>query len=164
MVRSQFYIGYFGFWWKVLELLSILYLIFFFSHKWPARLLCSWDSLGKNTGVGCHVLLQGIFLTQGSNLHLLRLWNWQAGSLPLEPPGKQSLNSSLLFVSFPVLLKRILFNVLFNLSFIFHGKVNLNNKVNCYQRASQWLSGKECVCQCRRHQRHRFDPWVGKIP
>ena len=28
------------------------------------------DFAGKNTGVGCHVLLQGIFLTQGSNLHL----------------------------------------------------------------------------------------------
>ena len=27
-----------------------------------------------------------------------------------------------------------------------------------------WLSGKEFVCQCRRHQRHRFDPWVRKIP
>ena len=32
-----------------------------------------WDSLGKSTGVGCHALLQGIFPTQGSNLHLLRL-------------------------------------------------------------------------------------------
>ena len=30
---------------------------------WPARLLCPWDSPGKNTGVGCHFLLQGIFLT-----------------------------------------------------------------------------------------------------
>ena len=29
------------------------------------------DSPGKNTGVGCHSLLQGILLTQGSNLHLL---------------------------------------------------------------------------------------------
>ena len=28
------------------------------------------DSLGKNTGVGCHVLLQGIFPTQGSNSDL----------------------------------------------------------------------------------------------
>ena len=28
------------------------------------------DSPGKNTGLGCHDLLQGIFLTQGSNLHL----------------------------------------------------------------------------------------------
>ena len=25
-------------------------------------------------------------------------------------------------------------------------------------------SGKELTCQCRRHKRHRFDPWVGKIP
>ena len=33
----------------------------------PARLLCPWDSLGKSTRVGCHALLQGIFLTQGSN-------------------------------------------------------------------------------------------------
>ena len=34
---------------------------------WPTRLLCPWDSPGKNTGEGCHFLLQGIFLTQGSN-------------------------------------------------------------------------------------------------
>ena len=39
--------------------------------QWPAKLLCPWDSLVKNTGVGCHALLQGIFLTQGSNLCLL---------------------------------------------------------------------------------------------
>ena len=31
------------------------------------RLLCPWDFPGKNTGVGCHSLLQGIFLTQGLN-------------------------------------------------------------------------------------------------
>ena len=31
------------------------------------RLLCPWDSPGKNTAVGCHVLLQGILPTQGSN-------------------------------------------------------------------------------------------------
>ena len=35
------------------------------------RLLCPWDSPGKNTGVGCHALLQGIFLPQGSNQGLL---------------------------------------------------------------------------------------------
>ena len=34
-------------------------------------LLCPWDFPGKNTGVGCHFLLQGIFLTQGLNLGLL---------------------------------------------------------------------------------------------
>ena len=37
------------------------------------RLLCPWDSLGKNTGVRCHFLLQGIFPIQGSNMHLLCL-------------------------------------------------------------------------------------------
>ena len=29
--------------------------------------ILSWDSPGKNTGVRCHFLLQGIFQTQGSN-------------------------------------------------------------------------------------------------
>ena len=37
----------------------------------PARLLCPWGSPGKNTGVGCHSLLQCIFPTQRWNLHLL---------------------------------------------------------------------------------------------
>ena len=43
---------------------------------------------GKNTGVGCHFLFQGIFPTQGSNPHLLCLLTWQVGSFPLAPPGK----------------------------------------------------------------------------
>ena len=42
------------------------------SHRLqPARPLSSWDSPGKNTGVGCHALLQGIFPTLGSNPVLL---------------------------------------------------------------------------------------------
>ena len=32
-----------------------------------------WDFPDKNTGVSCHTLLHGIFLTQGLNLHLLWL-------------------------------------------------------------------------------------------
>ena len=35
------------------------------------RFLCPWNSPGKNTGMGCHSLLQGIFLTQASNPSLL---------------------------------------------------------------------------------------------
>ena len=54
----------------------------------PAGFLCPWDFPGKNIGVGCHFLLQGIFPTQGSNLHLLYLLHWQTSSLPLAPPGK----------------------------------------------------------------------------
>ena len=38
---------------------------------------CPWDSPGKNTGVACHFLLQGIFPTQGSNLHFPWLLHWQ---------------------------------------------------------------------------------------
>ena len=49
------------------------------------RLLCPWDSPGKNTGMGSHLLLQGIFLTQESNPHLLCLLHWQADYLPLCP-------------------------------------------------------------------------------
>ena len=49
------------------------------------RLLCPWDSPGKNTGVGCHALLQG-------NLPDPRMEPWspalQADSLPAKPPGK----------------------------------------------------------------------------
>ena len=37
----------------------------------PTRLLCPWDFPGKDTGVGCHFLLQGIFPTHGLNPGLL---------------------------------------------------------------------------------------------
>ena len=52
------------------------------------QLLCSWNFPGKNTGVGCHFLLQGIFPTQGLNRRLLHLLHWLVDSLPLAPPGK----------------------------------------------------------------------------
>ena len=52
--------------------------------SWPARLLCPWDSPGKNIGVGCHFLLQGIFPIQGLNTSLL---HWQEDSLPLNLQG-----------------------------------------------------------------------------
>ena len=50
------------------------------------QLLCPWDFPGKNTVVGCHFLLQGLFPTQRSNPHLL---HWQAladGFFTTEPP------------------------------------------------------------------------------
>ena len=49
----------------------------------PPGYFCAWDFPGKNTGVGCHALLQGIFSTQGSNQHLLHyrkiLYHWATG-------------------------------------------------------------------------------------
>ena len=50
----------------------------------PARLLCPWDSPDQNTGVGCHFLLQGVFLTQGLSPGLLRC---RQILYLFEPPG-----------------------------------------------------------------------------
>ena len=56
-----------------------------FATPWTVapRLLCPWDFPGKNPGVGCHFLLQGIFQTHGSNQCLPCFLQWQADSLPL---------------------------------------------------------------------------------
>ena len=60
---------------------------FMLSHVrlWPfrlqhARLLCPWEFSGKNTGVGCHVFLQGIFPTQGKG--------WEDPALHEEGSGR----------------------------------------------------------------------------
>ena len=53
----------------------------------PSRLLSPWDSPGKNTGMGGHFLLQGIFPTQGLKLHLSHLLHWEVDSLPLRTRG-----------------------------------------------------------------------------
>ena len=50
-----------------------------------AKLLCPWGSPGRNTGVGCHFLLQGIFPDPGIKPRSPAL---QPHSLPSEPPGK----------------------------------------------------------------------------
>ena len=54
-----------------------------FVNLWtkPTRFFSPWNSLGKNIGVGCHALLQGIFPTKGLKPHLLCLLHWQTGSL-----------------------------------------------------------------------------------
>ena len=48
-------------------------------------------SPGKDAGVSCHTLLQGIFPNQGWNPQLLCLLHWQAGSLPLALPGHRQM-------------------------------------------------------------------------
>ena len=53
----------------------------------PTRLLCPGDSPGKNTGVGCHFLLQGIFLTQELNPTSSAL---AGGYFTTAPPGKMT--------------------------------------------------------------------------
>ena len=51
----------------------------------PTGSLCQWDSPDKNTGVGCHFLLQGNLPDPGIEPRSTAL---QADSLPSEPPGK----------------------------------------------------------------------------
>ena len=52
------------------------------------------DSPGKNTGVGCHFLLQGIFPIQGWKPRLLGLLYWQTDSLPLSHRGSLTQNTA----------------------------------------------------------------------
>ena len=52
----------------------------------PTWFLCPWDFPGKNTEIGCHFLLQGIFPTQGLNTPLL---HWQVDSLLLSHQGSR---------------------------------------------------------------------------
>ena len=51
----------------------------------PPGFFVLWIFPGKNTGVGCHFLLQGLFQTQESNSSLL---HWQGDSLPLSHQGR----------------------------------------------------------------------------
>ena len=104
--------------------------------------------INKNTGLGRHAFLHGIFPTQGLNLRLLHLLHWQVGSLPLVPPGKPQ-----------------------NVSRAAPGKSGLHargeGQLPCQTLRVDFpggTSGKEPACQCRRCKRRRFNPWVGKIP
>ena len=73
----------------------------------PSRLLCPWNPLGKNSGVGCHFLLQGIFPTQSSNQCLL---DEQTDSLLLShqgsPPQSPALPNPSLTSNRPHILKQ----------------------------------------------------------
>ena len=68
-------------------------------------LLSPWNFPGKNSGMGCHFLLQGVFPTQGLNPHHLCILHWQADSLPTVPPGKP--NHSLLSMQQHYALKTV---------------------------------------------------------
>ena len=65
----------------------------------PTKLLCPWGCPSRNTGVGSHSLLQGIFPTQGSNPRLLWLLRWQVDSSPVSHQGSPH-SSSQQFLSF----------------------------------------------------------------
>ena len=147
-------------------------------YRWqPIRLPSPWDSLGKNTGVGCHFLLQCMKVKSESEV---------AQSCPtLSDPMDCTLPGSSVHgifqarvlewgaIAFSVLLIRLLLidilasretgkrNVLARLI----ATLGVGKKaINVEEGFPGGVSGKEPVCQCRRHKRHGFDTWVGKIP
>ena len=72
----------------LLLLLSRFSCVQLFATPWT--LLCPWYFPGKNTGVGCRFLLQGIFPTQGLDPYLLLLLHWQVDSSPLRHLGSST--------------------------------------------------------------------------
>ena len=100
----------------------------------PTGLLCPWDSPGWNTGVSCHVLLQGIFPTQGWNPHLFCLLHWWVDSLPLALPGKPKSH-----VSFP----RGILNLVDGTQAAFHALDSLDEDFSCFPNC---LSTALCAC------------------
>ena len=108
-------------------------------------------------------LLQGIFPIQGLNLHLLGLFHWQSGSLPVAPLGKLNYSHGqiqLAFVS-KVLLEHSHDHLLTHCLWL---PSCHNSKIELLYKARGlplWLSGIESFCQCRRH---RFNPRARKIP
>ena len=72
-------------------MLSCFSCVQLFETLWITIHLCPWDSPGKNTGVGCHFLHQGIFPIQGSNLRCL-LWPLLHGRILYRWAGFQYLH------------------------------------------------------------------------
>ena len=106
----------------------------------PTRLLCPWNSLGKNIGVGSHSLLQGIFLNQRRKPSPLTkaigftLCPWDAGNRDLRKEEEVPSNclffpiafTSLLFLSIQVEPKQQLNRIIITIVIVIKARVMLN--------------------------------------
>ena len=139
------------------------------SHRrQPTRLPRPWESPGKNTGVGCHFLLQCMKVKSesevakscptlsdpvdcslpGSSVHGIfqaRVLEWGAIASPI--PKVRRFHFKLKGLDFIVLATEN------------HGKLLTGN----YLGFPCGVNSKEPACQCRRHRRHRFDLSIRKI-
>ena len=122
-------------------------------HRWqPTRLPHPWDSPGKNTGVGCHFLLQCMKVKSESEV---------AQSCPTL---HNLMDCSLLGSSTRGIFQARVLEwgaIAFSNEVLVNLKNNMLSERNQSSGLSWWLSGIEYTCQSRHH---RFDPWVGKIP
>ena len=101
----------------------------------PTRLPRPWDSPGKNTGVGCHFLLQCMKVKSESEV--TQSCPTLCNPMDCSSPGSSAHG-------------------------IFQARV-LGWGASAFSIPSGWLSGKESICQYRRYRRPRFNPWSGKI-
>ena len=121
----------------------------------PTRLPCLWDSPGKNTGVGCHFLLQCMKVKSESEV---------AQSCPTpSDPMDCSLPGSSTHGTFQA---RVLEwgAIAFSSALLFTSLCNY--RYYCLPDSCIFpsaASGKEPTCQCRRLKRCGLDPWVKKI-
>ena len=140
----------------------------------PTRLLYPWDSPGKNTRVGCYFLLQGIFLTEGSNLHLLCLLHWQPDSytldqkksplFPFEPWDPQRIHHAatlLLWLCRSPWIMSPPGEPFWSKSLLTQVKNQPHSRVRSGFPGD--LVVKESACQCTSCGRCSFHPWVRKI-
>ena len=111
---------------------------------WPHQAPVSMGFPGKNTGVGCHFLLQGIFPTQESNSHLLCLLHYRQILLPAEPLGKPKLS-----------LRKGNFYSVFKVSSLSAVSQKNQLKVTICQRGIPW-GGKTC------HESHISSHWSNR--
>ena len=115
--------------------------------------------------MGCHSLLQGIFLTQGSNPHFLQ---WQADSLPLATrEAGASVCGRIISHCLPVFFAGESHGQksLVGYSPWDHKELDTTERLTPVIWDSQVaLMVKESACQCRRQKRRGFDSWVRKIP
>ena len=109
----------------------------------PTKLLCSWNSPGKNTGVGCHFILQGIFPTEGLNPCLLGLLHWQADSLPLCHLVSHSSKfiQIQLSVSFQFLVIRMFFSSCYR-----KGTFLVGDFMACFSGEKERSESPSCTC------------------
>ena len=150
-------------------------------HRWkPTRLPRPWDSPSKNTGVGCHFLLQCMKVKSESEVAQScptlcdppRTAAYQAplpmgfsrqeywSGLPLLSPFKQLLHLKPTPYLKPSTWQTSVRNLYQNLT---QCSYYLQTDKN-FLGFPGGTRGKEPACQCRRHKRHGFDQWVRKIP
>ena len=115
---------------------------------YPSRLPCSWDSPGKNIGVGRYSLSQGIFPAQGSNpgLHCRQiLYHLSYQGNPFHSVIQKNSRIQACRIGLPNRNKMT--------SKIYTGKINVNSVLISIGRAPSGTSFKKPSCQCRRQKR-----------